>query len=313
MRRMSQQAIEPLDVIWMNGALVPWTEARVHVLTHALHYGYGAFEGIRCYRTADGRSAVFRLDAHLRRLFDSARILMIPMGVDAARLHEACLETIRRNRLVETYLRPMVFVGAGALGFGVMDNPTDTIVVAWRWGAYLGAESAQRGIRAKISSFLRHHVDVGMVKAKVIGQYTNAILAKREVTLLGFDEAILLDVDGYVTEASGQNLFIVRDGVVKTPPLSSSILPGITRDSVIRLCRDAGIPVVEERFPRDEMYVADEVFLTGTATEVVAVREIDHRGIGAGGMGEITRMLQERYAAVCRGREPRYADWLTYV
>ena len=310
---MTQQAIEPLTSIWMDGRLVPWESAQVHLLTHALHYGYGAFEGMRCYQTVDGRSAIFRLDLHLRRLFDSAKILMIPMPFPAARLAEACRETLAANSLAEAYLRPLVFVGAGALGFGVMENPTNVAILAWRWGAYLGEEGMKRGIRAKVSSYLRHHVDVAAVKAKVIGQYANAVLAKREVTLLGFDEAILLDVDGYVTEASGQNLFVVRDGVVKTAPVSSSILPGITRDAVIRLCRDASIPVLEERFPRDEMYVADEVFLTGTASEVTPVREIDSRPIGAGRAGDLTRMLQERYLGICRGQDARYADWLTYV
>lgn len=314
---MSQQAkhpaIEPLEWIWLNGALVPWRDATVHLITHALHYGFGAFEGIRSYETTGGRSAVFRLDAHVRRLFDSAKILTIPVPYRQEQVHQACLETLRENRLKEGYIRPLLFVGPGALGFGALDNPTHLAILTWRWGAYLGDEGVRRGIRAKVASFTRHHLGTAMVKAKVIGQYANAILAKREVTSLGFDEAILLDVHGHVTEASGQNLFIVRDGVVKTAPCSSSILPGITRDTIIQLCRRAAIPVVEEPFTRDEMYIADEVFLTGTASEVTPVREIDLRLIGNGAPGTITRRLQEEYIAACRASDGGSAHWLAYV
>jgi branched-chain amino acid aminotransferase len=310
---MVQQNIEPLETIWLNGGLVPWKEATVHLIAHVLHYGYGAFEGIRCYETVDGRSAIFRLDVHLRRLADSMKILHVPMPYGADELTRACEQVIQRNQRKEAYLRPMAYVGPGALGFGAMDNPTHVAVLMWEWGAYLGAEGLKNGIRAKVSSFPRHHVGIGMVKAKVIGQYVNAILAKREVTLLGFEEAILLDVDGYVTEASGQNLFIARDGVVRTAPCSSSILPGITRDTIIQLCREASIPVVEERFTRDELYIADEVFLTGTASEVTPVREVDQRTIGKGKPGPISQLMQERYVAAVRGGDPRHRDWLTYV
>lgn len=310
---MAPQDIEPLETIWLNGRLVPWKEATVHLIAHVLHYGYGAFEGIRCYETADGRSAIFRLAPHLRRLADSMKILHVPMPYGAEELTQACADVIRTNRRKEAYLRPMAYVGPGALGFGAMENPTHVAVLMWEWGAYLGAEGIRHGIRAKISSFPRHHVGIGMVKAKVIGQYVNAILAKREVTMLGFEEAILLDVDGYVTEASGQNLFVARDGVVKTAPTSSSILPGITRDTIIELCREASIPVSEERFTRDELYLADEVFLTGTASEVTPVREIDHRPIGTGRPGPIAQLMQERYLAAVRGRDPRHHDWLTFV
>lgn len=310
---MAQQNIEPLETIWLNGAFIPWKDATVHVIAHVLHYGYGAFEGVRCYETVDGRSAIFRLDAHIRRLQDSMKILHVPMPYDAATLTKACVDIMSRNARKAGYLRPMAYVGPGALGFGAMENPTDVAVVMWEWGAYLGAEGLKNGIRAKISSFPRHHVGIGMVKAKVIGQYVNAILAKREVTVLGFDEAILLDVDGYVTEASGQNLFVVRDGVVKTAPTSSSILPGITRDTIIQLCRAASIPVLEERFTRDELYVADEVFLTGTASEVTPVREVDNRSIGAGPPGPITKRLQAEYVEVVRGGSAQHRSWLTYV
>ena len=310
---MAQQDIVPLETIWLNGKLVPWKDATVHLIAHVLHYGYGAFEGIRSYKTADGRGAIFRLDAHVRRLADSMKILHVPMPYTADELAAACTDVMRANKLQEAYLRPLAYVGPGALGFGSMGNPTHVAVLMWEWGAYLGAEGMQHGIRAKVSSFPRHHVGVGMVKAKVIGQYVNAILAKREVTMLGFDEAILLDVDGYVCEASGQNLFIVRDGVVKTAPVSSSILPGITRDTIIQLCREASIPVIEERFTRDEMYVADEVFLTGTASEVTPVREVDQRPVGTGKPGPISKQMQERYLAIVRGADAAHRDWLTFV
>ena len=310
---MAQQDIVPLENIWLDGKLVPWKDATVHLIAHVLHYGYGAFEGIRSYKTADGRAAIFRLDAHLRRLADSMKILHVPMPYTTEQLTAACADVLRANKLQEAYLRPLAYVGPGALGFGSMGNPTNVAVLMWEWGAYLGAEGMQHGIRAKVSSFPRHHVGVGMVKAKVIGQYVNAILAKREVTMLGFDEAILLDVDGYVCEASGQNLFIARDGVVKTAPVSSSILPGITRETIITLCREASIPVIEERFTRDEMYVADEVFLTGTASEVTPVREIDQRPVGTGKPGPISKQMQERYLSIVRGADPAHRDWLTIV
>ncbi len=310
---MAQQDIEPLEAIWLNGRLVPWKEATVHLIAHVLHYGYGAFEGVRCYETADGRSAIFRLDAHLRRLADSMKILHVPMPFDAEALTAACIDVIRTNARTSAYLRPMAYVGPGALGFGSMENPTHVAVLMWEWGAYLGDAGMKHGIRAKISSFPRHHVGIGMVKAKVIGQYVNAILAKREVTMMGFDEAILLDVDGYVTEASGQNLFVVRDGVVRTAPCSSSILPGITRETIIELCHEASIPVREERFTRDELYIADEVFLTGTASEVTPVREVDLRPVGSGRPGPVTQLLQARYLAVVRGEDAKYQRWLTYV
>ena len=310
---MAQQNIVPLESIWLNGELVAWKDATVHLISHVLHYGYGAFEGIRSYETADGRSAIFRLDAHLRRLGESMKILGVPMPYTKEELTRASIELISRNKKKEAYLRPMAYVGPGALGFGALENPTHVAILMWEWGAYLGAEGMKNGIRAKVSSFPRHHVGIGMVKAKVIGQYVNAILAKREVTMLGFDEAILLDVDGYVTEASGQNLFIVRDGVVKTAPTSSSLLPGITRETIITLCREASIPVSEERFTRDEMYVADEVFLTGTASEVTPVREVDQRPVGTGRPGPISQMLQERYMAIVRGQDAAHQDWLTYV
>jgi len=305
--------MEPSGFVWMNGEHVEWARAQVHVSTHGLHYGYGAFEGIRSFETADGRSAVFRLAEHIRRLVDSAKILMLPVPYAAEQIAAACVELLRVNQLKEAYVRPMLFTGAGGLGAGGMDNPTQAVILAFKWNTYLGEDGVLRGIRAKVSSFTRHHVNVSMVKAKVMGQYVNTGLAKREAAVQGFDEAIMLDVDGYVTEGSGQNLFIVRDGVVKTAPVSASILPGITRATVLRLLEDAAVPAVEERFTRDELYIADEVFLTGTASDVCPVREIDHRTIGTGEAGPVTRMLQESYGAAVRGRTPKWASWLTYV
>ncbi len=305
--------VEKVDKIWLDGRLVDWADANVHVLTHTLHYGLGAFEGIRCYQTEDGRSAVFRLDDHVRRLIDSARIVTIPLSYTRAELVSACLETIRANRLDACYLRPLVFIGDGAMGLYATSNPTRVAIVAWRWGAYLGEEALSKGIRAKISSFTRPGINMQMAKGKVVGHYVNSVLAKREVMAAGYQEAILLDAQGYVAEASGENVFVVRDGVVATPPLGSAILGGITRDTMLRLMRDMGLSVVERQIARDELYIADEVFLCGTAAELTPVREIDDRAVGAGARGEITREVQERYFQVVRGVDVPDPAWLTYV
>jgi branched-chain amino acid aminotransferase len=298
------------ETIWIDGKLVAFDQARVHVLTHALHYGIGVFEGIRAYATADGASAVFRLREHIQRLHDSARIVLmeIPHGVEA--LAAACVETLKANRLAAGYIRPLSFFGAGSMGVGAQ-NTVETIVAAWPWGAYLSEEGLQHGIRAKVSSFTRMHVNVQMVRAKISGQYVNSFLATREAALGGYEEAILLDTEGYVAEGSGENIFIVKDGVLQTPPLSSAVLAGITRDSVVRIARDLGVPVKEEKFTRDTMYLADELFMTGTAAEVTPVREVDNRRIGTGKPGPITRRVQETYFRAVRGEEPRYRDWLT--
>lgn len=302
--------VDKLDTIWMDGNLVAWDDAKVHVLTHTLHYGLGAFEGIRAYKRADGKSAVFRLRDHIDRLFDSTKLVLMTMPFSREQVMQACVDVLKSNRLDEGYLRPIAYVGEGAMGIYV-NNPTRVSVVAWKWGAYLGTEALANGIRAKISSFARHHINISLSKAKMMGQYTNSILAKREAKLGGYDEAILLDAQGYVSEGSGENLFIVRKGTLVTPPLSGSILAGITRDTVMVLAREAGIPVVEDRITRDELWLADEVFLTGTAAELTPVREVDDRTIGDGAVGPVTRALQSRYFDVVRGDDDAHPEWLT--
>jgi len=299
------------EKIWMDGRLVNWGDANVHVLTHTLHYGVGAFEGIRCYKTAAG-PAIFRLDEHVDRLFASAHILQIVIPYTREQIVDAIKETVRINRLESCYIRPIVFIGYGSMGLYVEDNPISVAVAVWDWGAYLGDEGLEKGIRAKISSFTRHHVNISMTRAKVPGYYVNSILAKKEVKAAGYDEAILLDPDGYVAEGSGENIFITRKGVLKTTPLTS-ILAGITRESIIKIARDMGITVVEERFSRDDLYIADEAFLTGTAAELTPLREVDNRVIGSGRPGPITKRLQDAFFAIVHGRDSRYKEWLTPV
>jgi len=298
------------DAIWLDGKLTPFEDSKVHVLTHTLHYGVAVFEGIRAYRSAEGRPAVFRLKEHIRRLFDSAHIYMMEMPFTPEQLEQACIDTLRANKLAEGYIRPLAFYGAGSLGVGAV-NPVQVAVAVWPWGAYLSEEGLKRGIRAKISSYARMHVNVQMVRSKCSGQYVNSFLANREAALGGFEEAILLDTDGYPSEGSGENLFIVKNGVLQTPPLSSAILEGITRDSVLRIARDLGIPIKEEKFTRDSLYLADEAFMTGTAAEVTPVREVDHRTIGKGEAGPMTKKLQAAYFAAVKGAEPRYLEWLS--
>jgi branched-chain amino acid aminotransferase len=300
------------EAIWLDGRFVPWADARVHVLTHTLHYGLGVFEGIRCYRTSGGRSAVFRLGDHLRRLYDSAHINLMSVPFAREVLEDACVETLRRNHLAEGYLRPLVFVGDGEMGLNPGNNPIRAAVIAWAWGKYLGDEGVEHGIRAKVSTFSRHHVNSKMTKGKTCGDYVNSILAKREALLDGYDEAVMLDTQGLVSEASGENIFVVRDDVIATPTLHG-VLSGVTRATVIELARDKGIPVEERAITRDELYVADEVFLTGTAAEVTPIREIDRRTVGAGGRGPITATLQSAFFDVVAGRERKYERWLTYL
>jgi branched-chain amino acid aminotransferase len=305
--------VDKLKKIWVEGEFVDWDDAKIHVLSHSLHYGLGAFEGIRAYQRTDGGTYIFRLKEHVARLFETCKLIMIKPRFSPAQISEACIEIFRRNDLDSGYVRPLVYVGEGAMGVYAPDNPIRTLVMAWRWGAYLGHGSVESGIRAKISSFARHHINVGMAKAKMMGQYTNSILAKREAVMAGFDEAILLDTQGYVSEGSGENLFIVKNGRLLTPPLSASILEGVTRDTVITLAREEGIAVSEEMITRDQLWLADEVFFTGTAAEVTPVREVDYRAIGDGTVGPVTRRLQQRFFAVVKGPDNSHPEWLTRV
>jgi len=298
-------------VIWMDGALVPWGEARVHVLAHALHYGMGVFEGIRCYEGESG-SAIFRLEAHTRRLLASARILRLPVPYDEDQINRATVETVRANGLRACYIRPVAFLGYGAMGLYAPDNPVTVAIAAWPWGSYLGEEGLVSGIRVQTSSFARHHVNASMTRAKACGYYINSVLAKMDAKSAGFDEALLLDVDGYVAEGAGENVFIVKDGTLVTPPLSS-MLDGITRETVITLARERGLEVVERRLTRDDVYVADEAFLTGSAAEVTPIRELDFRVIGDGRRGPVTEALQGAYFDAVHGRDPAHRDWLTPV
>jgi branched-chain amino acid aminotransferase len=284
------------------------------VLTHTLHYGLGAFEGIRAYRRDDGRTSIFRLDEHLQRLLDTCRLVCLEPRFDRAQLASACAELLRANALEEAYLRPIVYVGEGAMGIFAPDNPVQTAVVAWRWGTYLGERALEDGVRARVSSWRRHHPGTSLPRGKIIGQYINSALAKREVKMAGYDEAILLDLNGHVCEGSGENIFVVKDGVLTTPPLSSSILQGITRDTIITLAREDGHVVQERNITRDQLYLADEAFFTGTAVEVTPVREVDDRPIGAGGRGEITARLQARYFDIVKGKDDKsHPEWLSFV
>ena len=300
------------EKIWFDGELIRWEEAKVHVLAHALHYGTGYFEGIRCYEMADGRSAVFRLPEHMRRFDDSGKILGFPLPYSVEQLCRATIDVIRANKLKACYIRPIAFLGLGDLGIYVPHNPVNVCIAVWPWGAYLGDDGLKNGIRAKVSSYTRHHVNVMMTKSKMTGNYVNSVLAKAEVKKAGYDEAVMLDGEGYVAEASGENIFIVRDGKIKTTPLTS-ILPGITRAAIITLARDRGYEVIEERFTRDELYIADEAFFTGTAAELTPIREVDDRRIGAGRRGPVTEDIQTTFFDVIKGKNPKYAKWLTYL
>ncbi len=303
--------MESQGKIWMDGKFVDWADATVHVLTHSLHYGLAAFEGIRCYKGKSG-SAIFRLQEHVDRLFESAHIGMMTIPYDRKQVAQAIVETVRVNKLDACYIRPLVYIGYGAMGVYPGDNPIKLAIAAWRWGAYLGDDALANGMRARVSSFTRHHVNVSMTRGKISGYYVNSILAKREAKADGYDEAILLDPEGYVSEGTGENIFIVRKGRIKTTPLTS-ILEGITRNSVIDLAREQNIAVMEERFTRDEMYIADEVFVTGTAAELTPVREIDNRRVGSGKPGPITLALQKRFFSIVHGEDPVYESWLTRI
>ncbi len=298
------------DFIWMDGAMVPWDQANVHVLTHTLHYGVGVFEGIRAYECTDGSSAVFRLDEHIERLLGSAKVMGMKVPFSHEQLAEACVETLKANKMTAGYIRPLIFIGSGeAMGVNPGPNPVRVAIAVWPWGAYLGAEALERGIRICTSSYTRHHVNVMMTKAKVAGNYVNSVLAKTEALADGYDEALLLDPTGYVAEGSGENVFIVKKGVIKTPPLTS-ILAGITRDSLITLAKELGYTVVEQLFTRDEVYMADEAFFSGTAAELTPIRELDRRVIGEGHAGPVAKALQAAFFKVVKGENPAYANWL---
>ena len=298
-------------VIWLDGEMIPWREAKTHVLTHTLHYGMGVFEGVRAYKAEQGTS-IFRLNEHTERLFQSAHILGMSMPYDRATMNEAHRAAVRENELDSAYIRPMCFYGSEGMGLRADNLQVHCMVAAWAWGAYLGEEGMTKGIRIRVSSFTRHHVNITMCRAKANGNYMNSMLALKEALDTGYDEALLLDAEGYVMEGSGENIFIVRDGVLYTPDLTSA-LDGITRKTVIALAEDEGLKVVEKRITRDEVYISDEAFFTGTAAEVTPIREVDNRAIGAGIRGPITERLQTRYFDTVHGRDGSRADWLTVV
>ena len=300
--------------VWMDGKFVDYKDAKVSVNSHSLHYGLGAFEGIRCYETKKGGSAVFRLDEHIDRLYNSCHILQIPVSYDKKEIKKAIIETVKINKFRECYIRPLIFIGdGGGLGIFIKNYDTKVSISAWYWGAYLGEEALKNGIRAKVSSYARFHVNTFMGMSKSTGQYINSILAKKEAVNAGYDEAIMLDTSGFVCEASGENIFVYSGGYIKTPPLSS-VLPGITRNSVIEVMeKEMGLKIKEERVTRDELYIADEVFLTGTAAEVTPVREIDDRKIGIGKAGKIALELQKTFFNIVKGGSKKYEKWLTYV
>jgi branched-chain amino acid aminotransferase len=298
-------------VIWFDGKMVPWREATTHVLTHTLHYGMGVFEGVRAYDAEQG-TAIFRLKEHTDRLFRSAHILQMKIPFDKDTLNQAQIDVVRQNKLESAYLRPMCFYGAEGMGIRADNLKVHVIVAAWEWGAYLGKESLETGIRIRTSSYTRHHVNITMCKAKANGNYMNSMLALQEALDCGYDEAMLLDNEGYVAEGSGENIFIIRDGVLYTPDLTSA-LEGITRDTLMTLAIDEGLEIREKRITRDEVYVADEAFFTGTAAEVTPIREVDNRMIGAGTRGPITERLQTQYFDQVHGRREDYPEWLTLV
>ncbi|WP_024538286.1 branched-chain amino acid transaminase [Comamonas badia] len=298
--------------IWMDGQMVEWRDAKIHVLTHTLHYGCGAFEGVRAY-DAQGGTAIFRLQDHTQRLFNSAKILRMNIPFSMDEVNEAQRAVVRANQLASCYVRPLVWIGDKKLGVSPKGNTIHVMVAAWAWGAYLGEEGMQRGIRVKTSSYTRHHVNITMTQAKTVSNYTNSILANMEATDDGYDEAVLLDSAGFVSEGSGENVYIVKDGVVYTPDLSAGALNGITRKTVLQVCKDLGIEVVQKRITRDECYIADEMFFSGTAAEITPIREYDRLQIGGGSRGPVTERIQTAFFDIVGGRNPQYAHWLTKV
>ncbi len=303
--------ISKTEKIWMDGELVSWDDAKVHILTHTLHYGLGVFEGIRCYETKNG-PAIFRLDEHIDRLFDSAHIFMLEIPYSKKEIKEAIIKTVKINKIKECYIRPLAYIGYGAMGLYPKENPVNFMIAVWPWGTYLGEKGLNEGIRVKVSSFIRNHVNSNMSRGKICGYYVNSQLAKKEAIMCGYDEALLLDTEGYISEGSGENIFILRKGTLKTTPLTS-ILEGVTRNSIINIAKDIGIETIEERFTRDELYIADEAFLTGTAAEVTPIKEADGRIIGTGKPGDITKKLQSLFFEIVKGKNKKYKSWLTII
>ena len=303
--------------IWMDGELVDWRDAKIHVLSHTLHYGCGAFEGVRAYKTADGGTSIFRLAEHTERLFNSAKILRMKIPFSQEQLNEAQKQVVRENKLESCYLRPLIWIGSEKLGVSPKGNKIHAMVAAWSWGAYLGEEGMRRGIRVKTSSYTRHHVNITMTQAKSVSNYTNSILANMEALDDGYDEALLLDASGFVSEGAGENIFVVKGGVVYTPDLSAGALNGITRNTILHICKDLGIELVQKRITRDEVYISDEAFFTGTAAEVTPIRELDRIEIGnrgdGGSRGPVTEKIQSAFFDIVNGKNPKYAHWLTKV
>ncbi|KRG36661.1 branched-chain amino acid transaminase [Psychrobacter sp. P11G3] len=299
--------------LWMNGTMIEQPDAKVHVLTHSLHYGMAVFEGVRAYQTADNRTAIFRLKEHTERLLGSAKIFQMDVPFDAATLEQAHKDVVKQNKLAEAYIRPLIWVGAEKLGLSSRDNSINAMVAAWHWGAYLGEEGIKNGIRVKTSSYTHHMPNVTMCKAKASSNYPVSIMANQEVTRNGYDEAILMDPQGFVCQGAGENLFLVKNGELHTPDLSGGALDGITRRTILQFAADLGINVIERRITRDEFYLADEIFMTGTAAEVTPIREYDDRIIGNGGRGPLTEKLQTLYFDVVHGRNEQYMDWLSFI
>ncbi|MCK5813852.1 MAG: branched-chain amino acid transaminase [Cocleimonas sp.] len=299
-------------LIWFDGKMVPWREANVHVLTHTLHYGMGVFEGVRAYKTDNDGTAIFRLEEHTNRLFDSAKIMRMNIPFSKQEISLAQMRSVAENNLESAYLRPMCFYGSEGMGLRADNLKTHAIVAAWEWGSYLGEENMKHGLRIKTSSFTRHHVNISMCKAKANGHYINSMLALQEALADGYDEALLLDNEGYVAEGSGENIFIIKDGIIYTPDLTSA-LNGITRNTIMTLANDLGYEIKEKRITRDEVYIADEAFFSGTAAEVTPIRELDNRSIGEGTRGPITEQLQSLFFDVVHGRADKYKHWLTFI
>jgi branched-chain amino acid aminotransferase len=305
--------IKKVDSIWVDGSLIPWDSATDHVLAHTMHYGVGVFEGIRAYQRSDGKTHIFRLREHVERLLDSALICTMDVPYTRDQLMQACTDVVKANKMTSAYLRPLIYLGYGALGLGSLEPPVRTMVACYEWGAYLGDEGLTKGIKCMISGFARANGNAIMNKGKICGQYVTSVLAKRMANKSGFDEALMLDPQGNVAEGTGENIFVVKRGVVRTPPLAGSILAGITRDTAITLLREQGVEVREEHIARDELYTADEVFLTGTAAEITPVRDIDHRKVGRGEAGPVTRRLQESFFAIVKGGDSKHDHWLAFV